>query len=129
MYRPWSRAVLTITQCAIRPNAQTTSQPPLPIASKATLAVTKTAITCGTTAFRRRCNGQTSAMMNRAKATGVITARAAHRPASVRTTAHMIAVKRSVRSLPRTQPQANIAAPKMITNINSERLATGHCRR
>src|SRR5271167_1894583 len=68
---------LAITHCAIPPNPQTTSQPPPPIASKTTAAVTRTATTCGRTACSRRCSGQTSAVMKRAKATGIITALAA----------------------------------------------------
>ena len=52
-------------------------------------------MTCGIIACRRRCNGHTSAMMNRAKATGVITARAAQRPVNVKTTAQIITERRS----------------------------------
>jgi hypothetical protein len=47
--------------------AHTVRQPP-PISSKATVAVTKTAITRGGMPFRHRCSGQTSAMMNRTTA-------------------------------------------------------------
>jgi hypothetical protein len=84
---------------------------------------------CGSTAFRRLCSGQTNAMMNRAKATGVMTALAAHNPASVKIVAQIIAASRSVRSSVRTQPQASIAAARMMTRVSSDRLATGHCRK
>ena len=87
-----------MTHCAIRPNPQTISQQPTPIASRATAAVISTATSCGSRRFNRRCNGHTSAMMNRAKATGVITLRASDKAASVRITAQTTAARRSARS-------------------------------
>jgi hypothetical protein len=79
--------------------------------------------------FRTSRKGHTGAMMSRAKATGVITARAAHRLAKREDYAANGGRQPKLRSLPRTQPQASIAAHRTITSVSSERLATGHCRR
>ena len=89
-----------MTHCAIRPKPQTISQQPIAMARRATAAVINTASNCGSRRCRRRCNGQTSAMTNRAKATGVITLRASARAARVAMTANTIAERRS--ALPST---------------------------
>jgi hypothetical protein len=62
--------------------------------------------------------------MNRAKATGVITALAAHRPASARTATQIVAAKRSTRSPLRAQRAASIVSPRMITSGISDKPAT-----
>ena len=61
--------------------------------------------------------------------TGVITARAAHKPTSVTIVAQIITATRSVLIPARSQPHASIAALRIITSISSDRLATGHRRK
>jgi hypothetical protein len=73
-------------------------------------------------------------MINRAKATGVITALAAHSPANARITAQIVVATRRVRSPAilepaSSQPQPSIRAPRITTKISRDRLAAGHCRR
>ncbi len=71
----------------------------MPIAIRATAAVINTATSCGSRRLSRRCNGHTSAMINKAKATGVITLCANDKAASVNITAQITAENRKVRSL------------------------------
>jgi hypothetical protein len=51
MYRPCNRAEFAITHCAILSKPHRISQQPMPIASRATAAVIKTATSCGSCLF------------------------------------------------------------------------------